>query len=58
LLAEVGAALAAGRAAGRPGGLLVGLGSWLADSRFAVVPPKRPDWPVFPAVVFLAIVAG
>jgi hypothetical protein len=58
LLAGVGAALAAGRAAGLPAWLLVGLGFGLADSRFAVVLPNRADCFVLPAVVFLAVVIG
>jgi len=57
LPAIVGAALAAGRADGLPAWLLVGLGSGLADSRFAVVLQKRADWLLFPAAVFLSVVA-
>jgi len=54
----VGAALAAGRAAGLLARLLVGLGSGLADIRFAVVLPNRADCLVFPDVVLLAVVAA
>ena len=57
LLAGVGAALAAGRAAGLPARLLAGVGSGLADDRLAGVPPEREDRVVFPAVVFRAVVA-